>query len=57
MGTQADQQHRGWLRRDDNWLQTSIDKIRQWIFEKGVGVESKKIGHVFDETSLVPTWV
>jgi len=57
MGTAVDAQRRGHIREDTHRFRRTIARIRQWIFEKGIGVDSTRISDVLDATSLLPTKV
>jgi len=57
MGTTADHQWQSHDHQDDYWLHMTIARMRQWIFEKGIGVNNAKLKAVLDIKSLLPTMV
>jgi hypothetical protein len=57
MGTRADKRQRSHVRNDDNQLQHTIAKAREFIFVQGVGVTGKWVRQLIGEKSLMPVQV
>ncbi|KAL6308598.1 hypothetical protein BKA93DRAFT_822327 [Sparassis latifolia] len=55
LGTKIDTQQRAKIREDDNWLRKTINTTRQWIFERGYSLGSKRLKRALDPKSYLLT--
>lgn len=60
MGSKRDMNRRAdsrYMRIDTEALRCKIERVRMWIFEKGIILNGKAVKLMLDATSLVPTRV
>lgn len=57
MGSKRDATRRQNKREDTSVVQTTIEKAREWIFERGYRIKSKMVDRLLEPLSLLPTRV
>ncbi|KAF8148266.1 hypothetical protein B0H34DRAFT_758798 [Crassisporium funariophilum] len=55
LGKVVDGQRRSHVRLDSDKRRRDVELTRRWIFEKGLGINSKSVNDVLQEESYVPT--